>query len=84
VCEGEDDVWGEIAMLKEHIRRLENRNNKEGNGNEIEEEVNEVLFSSCCMHFFQYFTQTCYFCRKIYDQTIMLFLGYQYYMVKQR
>jgi hypothetical protein len=55
-CEGEHDVWGEIAMLKEHIRRLEDRNNKEGHGNEIEEEVNEVLFSSCCMHFFQYFT----------------------------
>jgi hypothetical protein len=24
-CEGEHDVWGEIAMLKEHIRRLEDR-----------------------------------------------------------
>ncbi|KAM0900155.1 hypothetical protein ACQ4PT_020857 [Festuca glaucescens] len=39
-CEGEDDVWGEIAMLKEHIKRLEDRNNKEGHGNEIEEEEN--------------------------------------------
>ncbi|XP_051231061.1 uncharacterized protein [Lolium perenne] len=39
-CEGEHDVWGEIAMLKEHIRRLEDRNNKEGHGNEIEEEEN--------------------------------------------
>ncbi|KAM0862724.1 hypothetical protein ACQ4PT_045080 [Festuca glaucescens] len=39
-CEGED-VWGEIAMLKEHIRRLEDRNNKEGHGNEIEEEDGE-------------------------------------------
>ncbi|KAK1618447.1 hypothetical protein QYE76_023964 [Lolium multiflorum] len=27
-------------MLKEHIRRLEDRNNKEGHGNEIEEEEN--------------------------------------------
>ncbi|XP_071676127.1 uncharacterized protein [Lolium perenne] len=36
---GEDDVWGELAMLKEHIRRLEDRNNK-GHGNNIEEEEN--------------------------------------------
>jgi hypothetical protein len=36
---------GELAMLKEHIRRLEDRNNK-GHGNNIEEEVNEVLLSS--------------------------------------
>jgi hypothetical protein len=49
---GEDNVRGEIAMLKGHIRRLEDKNNKEGHGNEIEEEANEVLFSSCCMHFF--------------------------------
>jgi hypothetical protein len=40
-------------MLKGHIRRLEDKNDKEGHGNEIEEEANEVLFSSCCMHFFQ-------------------------------
>jgi hypothetical protein len=58
-CEGEDGVWGEIAKLKEHIRRLEGMNNKEGHGNEIEEEVNELLLCSCCMHFFQYFTDTC-------------------------
>jgi hypothetical protein len=44
-CGGEDDVWGELAMLKEHIRRLEDRNNK-SHGNNIEEEVNDVLLSS--------------------------------------
>ncbi|KAM0823178.1 hypothetical protein ACQ4PT_071041 [Festuca glaucescens] len=39
-CGREDDVWGELAMLKEHIRRLEDMNNKEGHGSEIEEEEN--------------------------------------------
>lgn len=38
-CDGEDDVRDEIAMLKEHIRRLEEKTNKEGNTNiGIEEE----------------------------------------------
>ncbi|KAM0823177.1 hypothetical protein ACQ4PT_071041 [Festuca glaucescens] len=40
-CGREDDVWGELAMLKEHIRRLEDMNNKEGHGSEIEEEDGE-------------------------------------------
>jgi hypothetical protein len=46
-CEGEHDVWEEITKLKEHIRRLEDKNNKEDYGHtEIEEEVNEfILFS---------------------------------------
>ena len=43
-CEGEGDVWGEIAKMKEHIRSLEDRNSKEGHGNEIEEEVNKFFF----------------------------------------
>jgi hypothetical protein len=44
-CEGEHDLWKEIANMKEHIRKLEGLNNKEGYGNiEREEEVNEFFF----------------------------------------
>jgi hypothetical protein len=39
-CEDEHDLWKEIAEMKEHIRKLEDLNNKKGSGNiEIEEEV---------------------------------------------
>uniref|UniRef100_A0ACD5VF94 Uncharacterized protein n=1 Tax=Avena sativa TaxID=4498 RepID=A0ACD5VF94_AVESA len=38
-CDGEDDLREEVARMKEQIRRLEDRNNKEGYGNTgIEEE----------------------------------------------
>jgi hypothetical protein len=40
----------EITKLKEHLRRLEDINNKEGYGNIEIEEVNEFLLSSYCMH----------------------------------
>jgi hypothetical protein len=50
-CEGEHDVLEEITKLKEHLRRLEDINNKEGYGNIEIEEVNEFLLSSYCMHF---------------------------------
>ena len=69
-CEGEADVWEEIAKLKDHIRRqdqiIEDGKNKEkeGYGNiGTEEEVNEFIFSCCCMPFYQYFTHNCQFCR---------------------
>uniref|UniRef100_A0ACD5XGE2 Uncharacterized protein n=1 Tax=Avena sativa TaxID=4498 RepID=A0ACD5XGE2_AVESA len=39
-CDGEDDVREEIAKLKEHIKRLEDRNNREGYGNMGLEEEN--------------------------------------------
>uniref|UniRef100_A0ACD5VN17 Uncharacterized protein n=1 Tax=Avena sativa TaxID=4498 RepID=A0ACD5VN17_AVESA len=39
-CDDEDDVREEIAKLKEHIKRLEDRNNRQGYGNiGIEEEI---------------------------------------------
>uniref|UniRef100_A0ACD5TIH8 Uncharacterized protein n=1 Tax=Avena sativa TaxID=4498 RepID=A0ACD5TIH8_AVESA len=39
-CDGEDDVRKEIAKMKEHIKRLEDRNNREGYGNIGLEEEN--------------------------------------------
>ena len=51
--DGEGDYREEIAKMKEQIRRLEERNNKEGHGNVGIEEVYKLLFSSFCIHFYQ-------------------------------
>uniref|UniRef100_A0ACD5ZF33 Uncharacterized protein n=1 Tax=Avena sativa TaxID=4498 RepID=A0ACD5ZF33_AVESA len=45
--DGEVYVRGEIAKMKEHIRRLEDRNNKEGCGNIGIEEVRKTRDQTC-------------------------------------
>ena len=59
-CEREDDVWEEIAKLKEHIRRqdqiIQDGRNKEKEGYGhigTDEEVKEFIsFCCCCMPFY--------------------------------